>query len=229
MALRFTVAVLLLAVIGVSYYLGSRIRPVTSDPLALPPLIVIDPGHGGYDGGAQRDGIFEKHINLEVALILRELLLASGYRVVMTRYGDYSLIDGERPTSGPRKTQDMQRRLAVIEKNNADLVIMLHCNAMASSRWAGGQVFYQRGYDQGELLAQDIQYFLGQLTDTTREFKPGDFYLLRESTKVGALVELGFISNARERALLQETDYQRRLAMAIWLGITRFMSYPDGH
>src|SRR5690554_4494539 len=226
---RLLLVVGLFLVVVAASHLSRRTPPVSGDVVTYAaPGVVIDAGHGGYDGGAQWGGVMEKDINLELTHQLREVLLAAGYRVALTRYGDYSLIE-QYETSNPKKREDMARRLAVIEDNAPDLVILIHCNAINSSLWSGGQTFYQEGFDQGKLLAEDIQDYLGEFTDTQRQSSALDLYLLRESEIIGSLVEAGFLSNPQERNLLQQTVYQRRIASATWLGLDKYRMYPLSH
>ncbi|HOB34561.1 MAG: N-acetylmuramoyl-L-alanine amidase CwlD [Firmicutes bacterium] len=213
----------LVVVIVLAMYLREPAQPAAGTPAVLSaPGVVIDAGHGGYDGGAQWGGAVEKDVNLAITLQLREILLATGYRVALTRYGDYSLIE-EEEASNPKKREDMARRLAVIEKHQPDIVILIHCNAIRSTQWSGAQTFYQEGFDQGKLLAEDIQHYLREFTATTRQARPLDLYLLRESSIVGSLVEAGFLSNPAERDLLLQRGYQRILATATWLGISKYL------
>ncbi|MGI6365929.1 MAG: N-acetylmuramoyl-L-alanine amidase [Bacillota bacterium] len=221
--MKATAAAGLVLVLIFAAYLGGQTIPLSGDVQALDaPGVVIDAGHGGYDGGAQWGGVIEKDINLAITLQLREILLATGHRVALTRYGDYSLIEQDQ-VSNPKKREDMARRLAIIEKCQPDVVIVIHCNAINSPIWSGAQTFYQEGYDRGKLLAEDIQKYLVEFTETNRKASSLDMYLLRESSMVGSLVEAGFVSNARERALLQQEGYQRRIATAIWLGLSHYL------
>jgi len=214
----------LVITILIAAHLGRQAIPLSSDPvILLAPGVVIDAGHGGYDGGADWGGAVEKDINLAITLQLREILLATGHRVALTRYGDYSLVEQEE-VSNPKKREDMARRLAVIEQFQPDIVILIHCNAINSSRWSGAQTFYQEDFDQGKLLAEDIMEYLSQFTDTSRTASPLDLYLLRESSRIGSLVEAGFVSNPAERELLQKPGYQRVIAASVWLGIQRYLA-----
>lgn len=212
----------LVLVIIIAAKLGDEVVDLSGNVVVFTaPGVVIDAGHGGYDGGAQWGGVNEKDVNLAIALQLREIFLATGHRVGMTRYGDYSLVEQEQ-VANPKKREDMARRLSIIEKNYPDVVIVVHCNAINSSKWFGAQTFYQEGYDRGKLLAEDIQKYLCEFTDTSRKASSLDMYLLRESSMAGALVEAGFVSNPTERELLQKTEYQRVIAIAIWLGADRY-------
>lgn len=226
--LQLVAAIALVFVLAMAVSLSRPVLPTGAQAVGQPILVAIDPGHGGYDGGAEREGIFESQVNLAIALELREILLGAGYRVVMTRYGDYSLVELEE-ISGPKKREDFARRLAIIEQCQPDVLISIHCNAMSSPLWSGAQTFYQEGeeYDQGKLLAQSIQAKLISFTDTTRQIKPTNFFLARESMLPGCLVECGFLSHPGERQRLLQPEYQRRLAAAIWLGIEDFLNSPD--
>lgn len=227
--LQLLAAIALIFVLALVASLSRPVLPTGAQALRQPPLVAIDPGHGGYDGGAEREGIFESQVNLAIALELREILLGAGYRVVMTRYGDYSLAELEE-IAGPKKREDFARRLAVIEQCQPDVLISVHCNAISSPQWFGAQTFYQEGeeYEQGKLLAQLIQAKLISFTETTRQIRPTNFYLARESMRPGCVVECGFLSNPDERQRLLQPEYQRRLAVAIWLGIEDFLHHPDG-
>jgi N-acetylmuramoyl-L-alanine amidase len=225
---RVLAAVGLIITLAIAAYLSGLAGSVTGTAIINIPGVVIDAGHGGYDGGAEWGGVQEKDVNLALTLQLREIMLAAGFRVALTRYGDYSLVEGEE-VSGPKKREDMARRLAVIDKHQPDVVILMHCNAIRSSLWSGAQAFYQQEFDQGKLLAEDIQYYLGKFTESHREAKPSDLYLLRESETIGALVEAGFLSNPAERELLLQVSYQRTIGVAVWLGVVRYTHHPLGH
>jgi N-acetylmuramoyl-L-alanine amidase len=85
-------------------------------------IILIDPGHGGYDGGAEgKSGIKEKDINLSISLKLKNRLLEEGYEVYMIREEDKSLL-GEGKRTGTKKAQDMDNRCKIKEKTNPDIL-----------------------------------------------------------------------------------------------------------
>ena len=99
------------------------------------PVIYLDPGHGGEDGGTQsKNGLLEKDVNLAIALKLRELLEASGYRVKMTREEDCSIGDNTLPTVRERKVSDIHSRLAQIEEEPNCILISIHQNYFEQSR-----------------------------------------------------------------------------------------------
>lgn len=189
-------------------------------------VIVLDPGHGGMDGGAvSKSGIVEKHITLEIARYLRDYLQEAGALVLMTREGDYDLADKDAPI---RKKQDLERRAELVNMSNTDLMISIHTNAIPSPRWRGAQTFYNPSREENKRLATLIQEeLIANLQNTTRQAKVDEeIYLLKAIQSVGALVEVGFLSNPEEADLLSNPKYQIMVADAIYRGILRYYSEP---
>lgn len=217
---------LILLVIAVTFfwwsYSGSRASPAQAILPLSGKIIGIDPGHGGYDPGSGRGEIIEKDVVLQIALYLREYLQQAGGWVVMTRDEDFDLLE---IPAGPKKDQDFQNRKKIIDDSGANLLISIHANAIASSHWRGAQVFYQEGSEEGRLLASAIQYEMVRvLKNTDRQIKNGNFFMLREISADGVIVEAGFLSNPEEAALLCSPDYQKKVAWAIYLGIINYLS-----
>ena len=200
----------------------------TAGPLAGL-AILVDPGHGGYDGGAQcRDsGVWEKELNLAVALQVRQALVNQGAQVVMTRTTDADLCTPDRPAALTKKRQDMQNRIAIATENNADMVLSIHMNEYRARSESGPQVFYRAGNEGGRLLAGCIQKALiARLAPPKqRTAMAGDYFILQLEVP-SVLVECGFISNPTEERLLRSPDYQARLAEAIAEGVTLFRTLP---
>lgn len=189
--------------------------------------VVIDAGHGGVDGGAKSEhGLVEKEVTLELALQLRDYLQQAGATVVMTRDGDYDLASQHTKGFSRRKTEDLLAREAVIKRANADLFISIHLNSVPSSRWRGAQTFYYPGQEESRRLSTFIQEELRvNLNNTNRLANTAStIYLLKTSPVPAALVEVGFLSNAEEAALLADEKYQRKLASSIYRGILRYSS-----
>ncbi len=188
-------------------------------------VICLDPGHGGYDGGARaRDsGIWEKVINLSVAQKAATVLEELGARVVLTRTADYALCDEEKPKGGTKKRQDMERRVQLIKDEGCTMVISIHMNEFRSRSQAGPQVFYRKGKDEGRLLAGIMQQALieGLSPKRRRVATSGDFFILTLDIP-SVLVECGFISNAEEERLLLTEEYQQKIAKAIAAGATEY-------
>ena len=240
---RITVAVTAILIVGACAMFGLICRetrqeareqdaqgtpvPQEQEP-ALPltgMIIAVDPGHGGYDGGARSvSGVWEKELNLAVALAAQKSLIRRGARVVMTRSVDEDLCSADRPAGQTMKRQDMERRVAIAAQAPADLVLSIHMNQYRDRRESGPQVFYRAGSDGGRLLAGCIQAAMnGALQPRrAREAMSGDYFILQlEAPSV--LVECGFISNPEEEKRLLDADYQAQTAEAVADGVCEYV------
>ncbi|WP_338450564.1 N-acetylmuramoyl-L-alanine amidase CwlD [Niallia oryzisoli] len=190
-------------------------------------VILLDPGHGGPDGGAGDEGALEKDIALDVSLKLREYLQEQGALVVMTREVDKDLADKSTRGYSRRKVEDLKKRLKMINKKDVDFFVSIHLNSIPSPRWSGAQTFYAPHFKENERAAKFIQdEFKVNLGNTKREARPiNHVYILKHAKKPGVLVEVGFLSNPGERARLKEDSYQDMLAASIYNGIMRY--YTD--
>lgn len=169
--------------------------------------IVIDPGHGGSDPGAiGPSGLQEKEITLKVSLKVRDMLMAQGYTVIMTRTTDTYL--------------SLQERCDVANNAEADLFISIHCNSFSDPSANGTETFSYTTTGIGAQAAKSIQSKLvAALGLRNRGHKTADFYVLRNTNMPAALTELAFISNPKEEALLKTEDFQTKSAKAIVDGI----------
>ncbi|NBJ70785.1 MULTISPECIES: N-acetylmuramoyl-L-alanine amidase CwlD [Clostridia] len=189
--------------------------------------IVIDPGHGGPDGGAVgKDDTQEKDISLEVSKKVQKYLQQVGAIVYLTRETDKDLASPDVKGLSKRKSEDIRNRLAFINKKEADFFITLHLNALPSSKWRGAQTFYNPLKDENKHLAEMIQAeLIRNLENTNRvALAINNVYLLKHAEVPGALVEIGFLSNAEERELLKNSDYQQKVAASIYKGILRYIT-----
>jgi N-acetylmuramoyl-L-alanine amidase len=187
-------------------------------------VIVLDPGHGGADGGAESGDTKEKDLTLIITRHLRDYLQQQGAIVVMTRDSDRDL--AESGQTGRRKTRDLMRRAELIREADPDAFISIHLNAIPSPRWRGAQTFYHPKSDRNRRMAWFIQDSLKiQLANTERSARPiGHVYLLKTAAPPSALVEVGFLSNPEERSLLLQNDYQKKVAAAVSQGIARYFT-----
>ena len=205
-----------------------------SVPAEQVPVIVIDPGHGGFDGGAEAaDGTEEKDINLAIAEKLAEE--AAGYEVeiVMTRDGDYGLYEAD---SAEKKREDLQNRRTIMEEANADLAVSIHLNSYPQDTSVyGAQVFYaedeQTGTDvhPAREIAENVQKVLETSLPDGRErtaMKKNDVFLMKDPPCRFILVECGFLSCPREAQLLKTAEYQGKVAAAVWTGINEILCLP---
>ncbi|MFS0675141.1 N-acetylmuramoyl-L-alanine amidase CwlD [Ornithinibacillus sp. 179-J 7C1 HS] len=189
--------------------------------------IVLDPGHGGPDGGAVgSDDTLEKGIALEVAKELRNYLQQAGAIVYLTRETDTDLADKDTKGLSKRKAEDIKRRMEFIHSHEADFFLTIHLNALPSTRWSGAQTFYYPKSDEGKHLAKMIQAEITRnLENTNRSaLAVNNLYLLKNAEIPGALVEIGFLSNVQERELLKSDTYQRQMAASIYKGVLRYMT-----
>ncbi|HEX2939288.1 MAG TPA: N-acetylmuramoyl-L-alanine amidase CwlD [Ruminiclostridium sp.] len=186
-------------------------------------IIIIDPGHGGVDGGAVGyNNIVEKNINLAISLKLRSLFEASGYKVVMTREDDRSIHDEGSDTIREKKVTDIHNRSAILEKYPSAIFISIHQNKFEQSQYSGTQVFYSKNNDDGKLLASLIQNSAKEQLqpENDRVIKPAgkDLYILYHAKLPAVMVECGFLSNPREATLLNTDEYQSKMAFSIYCG-----------
>lgn len=189
-------------------------------------VILLDPGHGGPDGGAGDQNALEKEIALDVSLKVREYLQEQGALVMMTREDDRDLApEGTRGYSR-RKVEDLKKRLEMINSTGAEFYVSIHLNAIPSSRWSGAQTFYAPHIKENARAAKFIQDELRRnLENTNRKAKVlKNVYILKNAKTPGALVEIGFLSNPAERANLKKDDYQDKVAASIYNGILRYYS-----
>ncbi|MFA5527878.1 MAG: N-acetylmuramoyl-L-alanine amidase [Peptostreptococcales bacterium] len=190
--------------------------------------IVIDPGHGGIDGGAvsSDSSILESHVNLEIALKLKKLFEESGCRVIMTRQKDVGLYSEGETSIRSKKMEDLVNRNNIMNHERVDYSIMLHLNSFPDSSIYGAQCFYPRNCPKSQLLAEKIQESFLQGIDDGNHRKSkvkDDILLLKNPKSPRVLIECGFLSNPREAKLLAEQSYQRLLANCIYKGFFEFL------
>ncbi len=213
-------AVLVLAGIITAIVLGTA-QPAGGthfSDMKINATIVIDAGHGGLDGGAvgKTSKVREDGLNLIVAQKLRAELERHGMIVVMTRTDANAL--------GPNKKADMSKRRQIVQETNPDLLISIHMNSIPDTRCIGPQVFYMEGSPGGEKIAAAIQKAMNEGTGNKRVCKEENYYMLRSGEKPGVIVECGFLSNTEEEKLLQQEDYQNKLAQLICTGVLDYFS-----
>ena len=192
--------------------------------------IIIDAGHGGFDGGASTDdGYPEKHINLNISLYLNDYLTALGYETLLTRTKDESLEDSDLTTIRKRKTSDLYNRMKIMEENENAIYISIHQNHFPQEKYKGMQVFYSPSYsDESSILAEAIQKSTAEnlQPDNTRKINEctSSVFLIYKAVKPAVLVECGFLSNNEESKLLRTEDYQKKIALCIAMGIQDYLS-----
>lgn len=187
--------------------------------------IIIDPGHGGVDGGATScTGRLESAYNLEISLRLRDLFHLLGYQTKMTRTTDTSVYT-KGDTIAQQKISDLKERVRICNETENALLLSIHQNNFSDSRYSGGQVFYP-GTQRSEQLAKTIQATLKSTLNplSRREAKQAKgIYLMEHIACVGVLIECGFLSNPEEEGKLSSPEYQKQLCCVIGSGVSKFL------
>lgn len=204
-----------------------------SNSADTPPLIIIDAGHGGQDGGAvAADGTEEQYINLDIALKLNELLRSEGYNTLLTRTDNNSIHDADAKTVREQKVSDIHNRLKIIEDNPDCIFVSIHQNYYTESKYWGTQVFYSPNNSESSVLAEHIQTSVVSALqpENNRQIKQsGDsIYILYHAQAPAVLVECGFLSNSQETEKLNDNEYRQQMADAICNGIVNYInSYSE--
>ena len=183
-------------------------------------VLVIDPGHGGFDGGALADdGTVEAQVNLAIGLRMEELARLTGVETVMTRREDVALDNPDAGSVRQRKTSDLRNRVELVNRVPGGVLVSIHQNSLPEVRSVrGAQVFYNDA-EGSEELARAVQDALNTtINDRPKEIKTAgkNIYLLCHTDVPAILVECGFLSNAQETQLLCTDGYQTKLACTIF-------------
>ncbi len=182
-------------------------------------VIVLDPGHGGSNPGAVANNTRESDNNLAVALKLRDKLVQAGAKVIMTRDSDRTVAP-----EGSSLGDELQARIDLAESNHADIFVSIHSNENSDASIAGATTFYPTG--KSSLLASAVEDALVTETSATNKgTSPANFYVLRNNPVPSTLVEMGFVSNKEEAALLNNDSYRAKLAQGILNGIINYFNH----
>jgi N-acetylmuramoyl-L-alanine amidase len=194
--------------------------------------VVLDPGHGGPTeaGAVGANGVVEARIDLAVGRLAAAKLESAGYRVLLTRGGDYRV--------------PIASRAAIADALEAPLVSIHHNGGMANpSKKPGTEVIYQRDDAESRRLAgliwEESMVYLGAFAtdwvaggDAGATYRLGiddnDFYgIVREPASAAVLAEMSYIGHASEAALLADPEFLDVEAQAIAEGIRRWLESAD--
>lgn len=193
------------------------------------PLIVVDAGHGGHDGGAVANGVIEKNLSLDIASRVRRQLESAGLRVVMTRSGDSFL--------------SLEERAALAGQHRAAAFVSVHLNTEGEGAEAEGIETYfaesrtlpsrqrvaegsdaDQNFGESADFAEAVQRTVCTVTQAeNRGTKARDYAVVARAPCPAVLVECGFITNVGEAARLKKADYRDRLADGIARGVVLFL------
>jgi N-acetylmuramoyl-L-alanine amidase len=204
---------------------GVPIR-ANSDESKTKSIILIDPGHGGIDGGAKsKSGTIEKNINLLIASKLKKELESAGYTVYMTREEDSQL--------DTRKVKDLNARCQMKKDTKCDMFISIHQNTFPQASCFGAQVWYASN-DYSKLLAENIQESLKETVDDNNKRIPKaakeQYRILRDGYEGACvLVECGFLSNYEEEQRLNSNEHQDKIVKGIINGINKYVERKNNN
>lgn len=180
--------------------------------------ILIDPGHGGQDPGAVAGDVREADINLAIAGYLMCGLVAVGYQASMTRHAD--------------TTVSLSQRVAAERKGKWDLFVSIHANAATHPHARGMEVWTSPGRTRSDCAATEIFDALADRFSGTvpmrRDDTDGDpdrearYYVLTRTRCPAVLVEVGFVTNDQDRAIITDREKQQEIAHAIAKGVIRW-------
>ena len=201
--LRFAVAILMIALVTCHSSYAARANRTSESTDSV--TIVIDAGHGGHDrGGIPGQRIAEKDMTLDVAQRLRNVLSASGYRVVMTRDSDVFV--------------PLPTRVAIANSYRNAIFVCIHFNATKRMGASGIETYF---YSRDSLpLASAVHYYVtGGAPSANRGVRRRGYYVLRKTAIPAVLVECGFLTNPTEGAYAQTASYRQKLADEIAAGV----------
>ena len=165
--------------------------------------VVVDAGHGGIDKGARGQyRTMEKQLALDTAKRVERGLRARGFRVIMTRRGDYFV--------------PLPQRAAISNRQRNSIFVSVHYNYSPRSAPYGTETYYYNS--KSYPLAANIQRELSRFTNS-RGVKRARFHVLRNNTRPAALVECGFLTSSYEARKIRSAGYRQRIADAIVRGI----------
>ena len=219
--ITFAIAIIMMLLLNSNIAILANNKPINSER-----IILIDPGHGGFDGGAVSPmGTVEKDINLKISIKLKDKLEEQGYKVVMTREDDRALYDKNTP-KGSKKKSDLNNRCKLKTESNCNMFISIHLNKFPESKYYGAQVWHSKNAES-EKLAKIIQENFNADIDSTnnRVEKPanGKYKILRCNDEMPSIIiECGFLSNLTEENKLKDAKYQENIAECIKKSINMY-------
>lgn len=226
--LALTIALLFLAATAIILTGAARRSAAVSAGASRLDTLVIDPGHGGLDGGASgTDGVTESGINLAISLRLRDLCVLFGVPCKMTRTSEDLAYPPEAETVHEKKVWDQQRRLAAVLETPDAVLLSIHQNYYPDRRPSGTQVLYAAAAGSEKLGAVTHDNLLRCLCpECRRVVMPAgrSIYLLRQAQCPAILAECGFLSNPEECAMLETPAYQTKIAAVLLASYLQFES-----
>lgn len=203
--------------------------PVSAGTLSsLRPLqgrkIMIDPGHGGRDPGAiGQAGTQEKEVVLDVSLEMARQLRSWGAEVRLTRETD-------RQVAGPNapKREDLQARVDMANSWPAEIFVSMHANANNNREVKGTETYVARDSSAASrrLAASMHKRLIDDLGQPDRRVLKADFFVIKNTTMPGALMEIAYLSHTDEEKKLADPTFRQQAATAMAEGIKDYFTQP---
>jgi N-acetylmuramoyl-L-alanine amidase len=172
--------------------------------------IVIDAGHGGKDVGTLGyRGTLEKDVTLQTAILLSNKLKAAGVNVILTRSND--------------TFSSLLSRVRTSHYHGADAFISIHYDSISDRSVRGMTSFYYHGFQKA--LALSLDTAVAQSTNIkNRGTRFGDYHVIRENKQNAVLLELGYLSNPTEEAVVTSREFQEKASTGIFIGLANYFS-----
>jgi len=222
---RIYLMLIIITIFTISFGLNYQ-KENTLQTVSLPvtgKTIVLDAGHGFPDEGAESaNGVTEASINLIITKKVQSLLEQSGCNVVLTRSDENGIYDLNSKTIRAKKVSDIKNRVKIGNESSADVFISIHLNKIPQSQYYGWQTFFKQNNNESEELAKSIQEELNssiQKENKREALKITGKYIIEHVEIPITIIECGFLSNTEETELLQQEEYQNKLAWGIYNGI----------
>lgn len=172
--------------------------------------------------GATVGDISEADINLKITLKVKKLLEEAGSTVILTRSDENGIYDLDKNTLREKKVSDIKNRVKIANSSNADIFVSIHLNKIPQEQYWGWQTFFKKNDEKSKKLANSLQQGLNQTIQKENKREPlkiENVYIIEHNEIPTSIVECGFLSNPEENKLLQQEEYQDKLAWGIYIGI----------
>lgn len=225
---RILLIIMLILISTFTYSINTK-KENTISTSSLPvsnKVIILDAGHGKPDEGASGStGTTEESINLTITKKVQKLLEQSGSIVILTRSDENGIYNQDEDSLRNKKVSDIKNRVKIGNESSADIFVSIHLNKIEQSQYYGWQTFFKPNNKQSKKLAQNIQQSLNesiQKENKRETLKISGKYIIDHVEIPISIVECGFLSNPEEEKLLQQDEYQSRLAWGIYTGIMNY-------
>ncbi|EOO66692.1 S-layer protein sap [Bacillus cereus VD021] len=192
-------------------------------------VVIIDPGHGGFDPGNPGQGVEESEIVFDISLRLQQLLEKNTpLKALLTRE--------ENGNPGSNKNESLVNRVKFGQENNADIFVSIHANSSQNHDGYGTETYYYKKSKRGEetqiekdseVLAKKIQKRVVEALHTRdRDIKDDhSFYVVNKNTVPAVLTELAFIDNNIDNGKLATESGRQIAAEAVYAGILDYYEW----